>query len=129
MRSLECPKCHSDDVKRSRRKFWERLILPLLDAHVHRCRDCKRRFWVGAQWNRLVFASIALVFVGGMIVTMVLLKQARDQPTTEPAAEPAPRQNRARPRRFSPPPPGLPPLSQVPRPKDDPPPTGSGTSR
>jgi hypothetical protein len=123
-RPLKCPKCHSDDVKRSRRKFWERFVLPLLAAHVHRCRDCKHRFWVGTQWYRLVLASIALFFVGGIAVTMVLVKQARDQPATAPALRP-----RARRRRLPPPPPGLPPLSQVPRPKDDPSATGSGPSR
>lgn len=124
-RSLKCPKCHSDDIKRSRRKFWERFVLPLLAAHVHRCRDCKHRFWVGTQWNRVVFASIAVVFVGGIALTMVLVKQARDQPATVPAPQPV----RARRPRLPPPPPGLPPLSQVPRPKDDPSAKGPGTAR
>ena len=72
-----------------------------------------------------MLASIALVVVGGIAVTMVLLKQSRGQAPTEPA----PPQTRARRRRLPPPPPGLPPLSQVPRPKDEFSATGPGASR
>ena len=31
---MECPKCHSDDLTRSRRRLVERLILPLVRAQV-----------------------------------------------------------------------------------------------
>lgn len=119
-RQLECPKCHSDDVKRSRRTFWEHLVLPLMSAQVHRCRDCKHRFWVGTQWKRLVLTSIAIVFAGGVAFTVVLLIQTRAQPPAKPVSQQRPRLRR---RRLPPPPPGLPPLSQVPRPKDEPPAT------
>ncbi len=124
-RPLECPKCHSDDVKRSRRKFWERFVLPLVGAQVHRCRDCKHRFWVGTQWKRLVLASIAIVFGAGIGLTVVLLIQTRQQPPDLPV-RPVPQ---VRTRRAPPLPPGLPPLSQVPRPKDEPSATGSADSR
>ncbi len=112
-RLMECPKCHSDDVTRSRRKFWERFVLPLLSAHVHRCRDCKHRFWIGTHWSRLVFASIAVFFVVGIFTTVTLIRKAKEAPP--PVVQQPLRPRR---RRLPPLPPGLPPLSQVPRPKD-----------
>ena len=122
---LECPKCHSDDVKRSRRKFWERFVLPLVAAHVHRCRDCKHRFWVGAQWKRVVLASVAVAFAGGVALTVVLVIQTRNQPPA-PVYRPRPLVRR---RGLRPPPRGLPPLSEVPRPKDVPAPAPSQNSK
>jgi len=118
---LECPRCHSDDVIRSRRKFWERFVLVLVAAHVHRCRDCKHRFWVGMQWKRLVLASVAVAFVAGIALTVLLLIQTRTPP--QPVARP-----RLRRRRLPPLPRGLPPLSQVPRPRDEPTTTGAPAS-
>lgn len=88
-------------------------MLPLLSAHPHRCRDCKHRYWVGVVWSRLVFGGLALMFVAGIITTVVLVRQSRVQSSQAPAPV-----RRLRRRRVQPLPKGLPPLSAVPRPKN-----------
>ena len=90
-------------------------MLPLVSAQAQRCRDCKHRFHVGVVWSRVVFGGLAALFVGGMITTMALVRASRQQA----ARQPPPPERRARTRRLLPLPPGLPPLSAVPRPKDD----------
>lgn len=87
-------------------------MLPAVGAHVHRCRDCRHRFWVGTIWSRIVFGALAVTFIAGVITTMVLVRRSRNQP-------PPPPRVRLRKRRQVPPMPrGLPPLSSVPAPKD-----------
>lgn len=101
-------------------------MLPLVAAEVNRCRDCRHRFWVGTQWKRVVLASVAVAFAGGIALTVILATQTRTPTPTQPANQP---RLRVRRRRLPPLPPGLPPLSQVPRPKDEPAPTTSGDAK
>jgi|SRR5580704_9456402 hypothetical protein len=110
---MQCPRCQSDDIKRSRRKLWERFVLHALKAQVYRCRDCKHRYWVGVQWSHVILGAFAAVVVAGVIATMVIIRHNQNLP--EPAAPPV--QSRRR-RRVQPLPPGLPPLSAVPRPAE-----------
>lgn len=109
--TLKCPKCQSNDVARSRRKFWERFVLFVLKAHVYRCRDCRRRFWVGVEWGGVILGTLTAVVVMGVVVTMVIVHRTQDKPA--PAASAVPAKKR---RRIQPLPKGLPPLSSVPAP-------------
>lgn len=115
--ALQCPKCHSDDVTRSRRKLTERLLLPIMRAQVYRCRDCKNRFWVGVQWRFVILGFLSVAMMGGFALAITLVHQSREQQAEEPTAPKKPRPYRA-PRPALPR--GLPPLSSVPRAADDP---------
>lgn len=85
-------------------------MLPIVRGQAQRCRDCKHRFWVGVEWGRVVLGALAAMVAGGVIVTMVLVRQHQAQPADVPAPQvPTPR-------RIRPMPPGLPPLSSVPSP-------------
>jgi hypothetical protein len=112
----ECPKCHSDDVTRSRRKLAERLILPIMRAQVHRCRDCKHRFWVGVQWRFVVLGCLSATVAAGFAMAIMFVHETREEQAVQ-TTTPQVRRYRA-PRQQVPK--GLPPLSAVPRPKDDP---------
>jgi len=112
--AMECPKCHSDDVTRSRRKFGERLILPVMRAQAYRCRDCKHRFWVGVQWRLVILGFLSAAIAAGFALAITFAHESREQ---EVAQRTTPRKVR---RIRTPLPRGLPPLSAVPRPKDDP---------
>jgi hypothetical protein len=105
---MQCPYCQSDDVKRSRRKFWERFVLPLLRAQVYRCRDCKKRHWVGVEWGAVILASLLLVVAGG-VVAAVIVVHSNQQADDAPPVVKAPRPRRIRP--LQPLPSGLPPAS------------------
>jgi hypothetical protein len=115
--AIECPKCHSDDITRSRRKLGERLILPIIRAQVYRCRDCKNRFWVGVQWRFVILGFLSVAMAAGFALAIVFAHESRQ---AEAAAAAVP--NNTRRYRIPPPvmPKGLPPLSAIPRPKDDP---------
>lgn len=114
---MECPKCHSDDITRSRRKLGERLILPIMRAQVYRCRDCKYRFWVGVQWRFVILGFLSVTMAAGFALAVMFAYQTRAEQTAE---TPAPKKVQSY--RASRPaiPKGLPPLSAVPRSNDDP---------
>jgi hypothetical protein len=114
---MECPKCHSDDVTRSRRKLAERLFLPILRAQVYRCRDCKNRFWVGVQWRFVILGFLSAAIAAGFAVTIMFVHESRQRQAAEADAPTQVQSYRAPRPRI---PRGLPPLSSVPRPKDDP---------
>lgn len=112
---MKCPQCHSDDVKRSRRKFPERIALFVLRGQVFRCRDCKKRFWVGVQWSKVILAFLTITVTASIVVAVVITHEIRVAEAA--AARKVVRKYRIRPRPM---PRGLPPLSKVPRPEDDP---------
>jgi hypothetical protein len=112
---MECPHCHSDDVTRSRRRFLDRIALPVLRAEVFRCRDCKKRFWVNVQWSTVILGCMTAMVTLVVIVAMVATHRNRVEESEREAAAPI---RRARPFRQAFPK-GLPPLSSVPSPKDD----------
>lgn len=116
--AMECPKCHSDDVKRSRRKIAERVILPIMRAQAFRCQDCKHRFWVGVQWRFVILGFLSVAMAAGFALAITFAHESREQQAAE-AAAPKQQAPRYRPPRTGMPK-GLPPLSSVPRPKDDP---------
>lgn len=43
----ECPRCESDNVHRSRRRWWERLVGKWIYPYqcMYRCHKCMFRFW------------------------------------------------------------------------------------
>lgn len=114
---LECPRCHSNDVKRSRRTFSERLILPMVQGRVFRCRDCKKRFWVDIQWSGVILAFLSMTVMAGVIAAVVVVHQMRVAEAAA-ASTKAVQVRRYRIRRR-PMPKGLPPLSSIPRPAED----------
>jgi hypothetical protein len=95
----------------------ERLILPVMRAQVYRCRDCKHRFWIGVQWRFVILGFLSVAMAAGFTMAVIFAHQSRE---AEAAAAAAPKKTR----RYRTPrpamPKGLPPLSAVPRPKDDP---------
>lgn len=113
---MQCPYCQSDDVARSRRKFWERFALPLFRAQVYRCRDCKKRHWVGVEWGAVILASLLMVVGGGVVAAVIVVHQNQRTAAEEAPRAPAPRPKRIRP--LQPLPSGLPPLSRVPKPPE-----------
>ncbi len=116
--AIECPKCHSDDVIRSRRKLAERLVLPVLRAQVYRCRDCKNRFWVGVQWRFVILGFLSAAVAGGFAMAIMFAHQTREQQAEEANAPKQVQRRYRAPRTVLPK--GLPPLSSIPRAKDDP---------
>jgi hypothetical protein len=108
--TLECPKCKSNDIARSRRKFWERFVLFVLKAQVYRCRDCRKRFWVGVEWGGVILGTLTVVVVAGVALTMVAVHRSQQQAAA--AAVPLPKARKRR--RLPPLPKGLPPLSSIP---------------
>lgn len=44
----------------------ERIFLFALRAQVYRCRDCKKRFWVGVEWGKVILVTLSAVFVTGV---------------------------------------------------------------
>src|SRR5580704_13311054 len=77
--TIECPKCQSTDVTRSRRRFWERVVLYFLRAQVYRCRDCKKRYWVGIEWGKVILGTLTAVVVTGVIATIVVVHRNQVQ--------------------------------------------------
>ena len=86
-------------------------MLPIVRGQVHRCRDCKHRFWIGVEWGRVVLGALTAMVVTVVIVAMVVIRQKQVQSKAD-VPEPSVR----RIRRTRPLPPGLPPLSSVPSP-------------
>jgi hypothetical protein len=93
--------------------LWERVVLYALGAQVFRCRDCKKRFWVGVEWGRVILGTLAGLVLAGVIVTMVVARQNQRQLAKAP-----PNVKVRKTRRRLPMPRGLPPLSSVPLPAD-----------
>ncbi len=118
--AMECPKCHSDDVMRSRRKLAERLVLPIMRAQVYRCRDCKNRFWVGVQWRFVILGFLSVAMAGGFALAIMFAHESREEQAAQAAQAATPQQVQSYAPRRQALPKGLPPLSDVPRPKDDP---------
>jgi ribosomal protein L37AE/L43A len=108
--TLQCPKCKSNDISRSRRKLWERVVLFVLKAQVYRCRDCRRRFWVGVEWGGVILGTLTVVVVAGVALTMVAVHQNQEKAAAAATALPKARKRR----RLPPLPKGLPPLSSIP---------------
>jgi hypothetical protein len=76
--TMQCPKCNSDDVTRSRRKFWERGALLAVRAQVFRCRDCHHRFWNGVEWGVVILGSLAAAVTAIVFVVIVMSRQSRN---------------------------------------------------
>jgi hypothetical protein len=113
----ECPRCHSDDVKRSRRRLIERALLPLMRAQVYRCCDCKKRFWVGDQLRLVMLGLVGAAVIAAFVATFMFAHETRGEAAATDS-EPRVEQRYEAPRESLPK--GLPPLSSVPRPADDP---------
>ncbi|HWF08021.1 MAG TPA: hypothetical protein VG297_06130 [Bryobacteraceae bacterium] len=112
---MQCPYCQSDDITRSRRKLWERFVLAALRAQVYRCRDCRKRHWVGVEWGAVILGSLVVVVAVGIVGAVIVAH--RNQKVIEAAPRViAPRPRRIRP--LQPLPPGLPPHARVPAPAD-----------
>ncbi|HEX4277376.1 MAG TPA: hypothetical protein VHZ74_18595, partial [Bryobacteraceae bacterium] len=109
---MQCPYCQSDDVTRSRRKFWERFVLPLMRAHVMRCRDCHKRHWIGVEWGLVILGGLIMVVGAGVVAGVIVAHRNQAEATPAPRIQ---RPRRIRP--IQPLPSGLPPLSSVPTPK------------
>jgi len=124
---MECPHCHSDDIARSRRRFLDRLILPLLHGEVLRCRDCRTRFWVGVQWSKVILGCLTATVTAVVIVAMVAVHQSNEEKLA--AAAQAARFRKVVRRTRPAFPRGLPPLSSVPAPKPDSPETTAAAKR
>lgn len=116
MSALVCPHCQSDDVKRSRRKFWERFVLAALRAQVYRCRDCRKRHWVGVEWGAVILGCLVFVVAGGVVTAAIVVHRNQVAAAQNPPPVRAPRPRRIRP--LEPLPSTLPPLSKVPAPKN-----------
>lgn len=115
---MECPHCHSDDITKSRRKFVDRLFLPVLRGEVQRCRDCRKRFWVDTRWGSVVLGFVTVMVAAVVVVAMVAAHHSRVEEASAAAAPvPVPIRRVRRPR--APFPTGLPPLSSVPAPTGD----------
>lgn len=110
---MECPHCHSSDVKRSRRKLAERFLLPVFRARAVRCVDCRTRFWAGVEWGSVILACLSLTVTASLVGVVVF---AHEKMSDNVAAAPV-TMKRHRVRR--PMPRGLPPLASVPRPAGD----------
>jgi hypothetical protein len=109
--TLKCPQCQSNDIARSRRKLWERFVLFTLRAQVYRCRDCRRRFWVGVEWGKVILGALTAAVAMGVVVLIVAVYRNQEKP------KPVPPPVRAKKlRRVKPLPKGLPPLSSIPAP-------------
>ncbi len=98
--------------------MWERFVLFALRGQVYRCRDCKRRFWIGVEWGPVILGALTVVVVTGVVTGMVMVRR-RQQAV---AATPPPPIGRRR-SSFTRLPPGLPPLSGLSSEKKSPPAT------
>ncbi|MCB1036154.1 MAG: hypothetical protein KDD47_20190, partial [Acidobacteria bacterium] len=88
---MRCPRCYSLNVRRSRRRLWERAVCFLLPTLPYRCRSCQGRFWrrSGGLLNLprlgvLALATVLTIFVA--IRTLGLLRP--DSQSADPASRP-----------------------------------------
>src|SRR5580658_3679517 len=77
---MRCPRCLSKEVSSSRRISWERLVLPILRAHVYRCRDCKHRFRVGVEMGGIILGTV-LAVTAFVIAAIVLVENQQEDRT------------------------------------------------
>lgn len=108
--TMRCPRCHSLNVRRSRRRIWERGITLLLSSFPFRCRSCQGRFWRrrGALLNlpRLIAFGIATTVMAVFAIRTLGLLHPPPLPAAatsrvaaagEPVPAPGPRRPARRP--------------------------------
>lgn len=83
---MRCPRCYSLNVRRSRRRLWERGVTLLLPTTPHRCRSCRGRFWrrTGA------LLSLPRILALGGLTALTALFAIRTLGLLQPPPEPAP---------------------------------------
>jgi hypothetical protein len=81
---MRCPRCVSEELTRSRRNRWERLVFPVVRADAFRCRNCKKRFRVGLGWGVVILAILAAA-VGVSVVAAIVFVDTRND--NRPKAE------------------------------------------
>jgi hypothetical protein len=96
--------------------MWERFVLFALRGQAYRCRDCRRRFWIGIEWGPVILGALTVVVVAGVVTAMVLVRRSQQAVAATP---PPPRVRRQS--SFPQLPRGLQPLSSVPAEKKSPP--------
>ena len=59
---MNCPKCTSPNVRRSRHKSWKDFFAALRREHAFRCRQCGHRFYRAEAAGSRVFSRIKAAF-------------------------------------------------------------------
>jgi hypothetical protein len=80
---MQCPRCLSVEIVKSRRSSWERVVLPVLRAEVYRCRDCRWRFRVGVEMGGLILGTVLAVVTAVVIAAMLLVGHRNEDRTSD----------------------------------------------